>query len=212
VASQLRFHGLDPASHLIEVSPRSGEASLRTEDLLQSLEACADRLALVLLPGVQYLTGESLDLEPLVARARALKIPVGLDLAHAIGNTPLRLHDWHVDFAVWCSYKYLNGGPGAIGGCFVHERHAEDRSRPRFAGWWGHDKALRFAMGPDFEPITGAEGWQLSNPPILSAAPLLASCDLFMRAGLPRLREKSIALTDISNVVCALPRPGGSRS
>ncbi len=195
VASQLRFHGLDPASHLIEVSPRSGEASLRTEDLLQRLDACADRLALVLLPGVQYLSGEALDLEPLIARARALNIPLGLDLAHAIGNTPLRLHDWNADFAVWCSYKYLNAGPGAIGGCFVHERHAQDRSRPRFAGWWGHEKAVRFAMGPDFEPIPGAEGWQLSNPPILSTAPLLASCDLFMRAGLPRLREKSIALT-----------------
>jgi kynureninase len=195
VASQLRFHGLDPAAHLIEVSPRSGEASLRTEDLLQRLDACADRLALVLLPGVQYLSGEALDLDPLITRARALNIPVGLDLAHAIGNLPLRLHDWNADFAVWCSYKYLNAGPGAIGGCFVHERHAQDRSRPRFAGWWGHDKTLRFAMGPDFEAIAGAEGWQLSNPPILSTAPLLASCDLFMRAGLPRLREKSIALT-----------------
>ncbi|NNM62290.1 MAG: kynureninase, partial [Steroidobacteraceae bacterium] len=116
-------------------------------------------------------------------------------LAHAIGNTPLELHDWNVDFAVWCGYKYLNGGPGAIGGCFVHDRHARNIDHPRFAGWWGHDKATRFAMGPDFQPIAGAQGWQLSNPPVLSAAPLLASLDIFRRADPRRLRAKSLALS-----------------
>jgi kynureninase len=148
-----------------------------------------------LLPGVQYLTGQRLDLGPLADCARRHGAAVGFDLAHAIGNTPLALHEWQADFAVWCSYKYLNGGPGAIGGCFVHERHAQDRTLPRFAGWWGHDRATRFAMGPDFEPMPGAAGWQLSNPPILAAAPLLASLRLFERAGLDRLRSKSIALT-----------------
>lgn len=196
VVSQLQFHGLDPAQHLIEVELRPGESSLRTDDILDLIERERAHLALVLLPGVQYLTGQSLDLEPLIAAARGIGAAVGLDLAHAIGNTPLRLHDWNADFAVWCSYKYLNAGPGAIGGCFVHERHARNRSLPRFAGWWGQHKATRFDMGPDFNPIDGVEGWQLSNPPILSTAPLLASLDLFTRADRVRLRAKSILLTN----------------
>ncbi|HTV94438.1 MAG TPA: kynureninase [Steroidobacteraceae bacterium] len=195
VASQLAFHGLDPAEHLIELEPRPHEQSLRTEDILACLEREAPRLALVLWPGVQYLTGQLFDLGAICAAARAAGAAVGLDLAHAIGNVPLRLHDWNADFAVWCSYKYLNSGPGAIGGCFVHERHAAAFDLPRFAGWWGHDKARRFEMEPQFQPIAGAEGWQLSNPPVLSAAPLLASLDIFRRAGMSRLREKSIALT-----------------
>lgn len=195
VLSQLAYHGLD-ARHLIEMAPRAGEHALRTEDILEVLAREGSRLALVLWPGVQYLTGQLFDLGAVTAAARAAGAVVGLDLAHAIGNVPLRLHDWNADFAVWCSYKYLNAGPGAIGGCFVHERHALQPGLPRFAGWWGHDKARRFEMAQDFHPISGAEGWQVSNPPVLSAAPLLASLELFGRAGLARVREKSLRLTD----------------
>jgi len=195
IVSQLEFHGLNAAEHLIEVAPREGERCLRTEDLIACLEREGPRLALVLLPGVQYLTGQALDLAPLIAAARDSGANVGLDLAHAVGNIPLHLHDWDADFAVWCSYKYLNAGPGAVGGCFVHERHGERPDLPRFAGWWGHPEATRFEMGPQFTPMVGAQGWQISNPPILSSAPLLASLDVFQRAGMARLREKSIALT-----------------
>jgi kynureninase len=195
IVSQLEFRGLNAAEHLIEVEPRAGERCLRTEDLIDCIAREGRRLALVLLPGVQYLTGQSLDLAPLIDAARRAGATVGLDLAHAIGNTLLHLHDWNADFAVWCSYKYLNAGPGAIGGCFVHERHGSRLDLPRFAGWWGHDKATRFQMGPEFRPMHGAEGWQVSNPSVLSAAPLLASLEIFRRAGLERLREKSISLT-----------------
>jgi kynureninase len=195
VVSQLAFHGLNAADHLIEIEPRPGERHLRTEDVIECIEQNAAGLALVLLPSVQYLTGQCFDLPPLIGAARRAGAAVGLDLAHGIGNTPSNLHEWNVDFAVWCSYKYLNAGPGAIGGCFVHERHARRVDLPRFAGWWGHDAAMRFEMGPEFQPMAGAQGWQVSNPPVLSAAPLLASLDIFSRAGLTRLREKSIALT-----------------
>jgi kynureninase len=195
IVSQLEFHGLDAEQHLIEVEPRPGERTLRTEDLEAIIEREGGQLALVLLPGVQYLTGQSLDLSPLIAAARRVGANVGLDLAHAIGNTLLNLHDWNVDFAVWCSYKYLNAGPGAVGGCFIHERHALNANLPRFAGWWGQRKTTRFEMEPKFIPIEGAEGWQISNPPILSMAPLLASLDIFKRADIRRLREKSIFLT-----------------
>jgi kynureninase len=195
IVSQLKFHGLNAAEHLIEIEPRTGERHLRTEDVILRIEKEGAALALVLLPGVQYLTGQSLDLAPLIGAARRTGAAVGLDLAHSIGNTLLHLHEWNADFAVWCSYKYLNAGPGAIGGCFVHERHARSIELPRFAGWWGHDSATRFQMGPEFSPIVGAQGWQISNPPVLSTAPLLASLDIFQRAGMRRLREKSIALT-----------------
>jgi kynureninase len=195
VVSQLAFHGLNPAEHLIEIEPRPGERVLRTEDMVDRIDRAGASLALVLLPSVQYLTGQSFDLPPVIEAARRAGAVVGLDLAHGIGNMPSNLHDWNVDFAVWCSYKYLNAGPGAIGGCFVHERHARSAALPRFAGWWGHDPAARFQMGPDFDPIPGAQGWQISNPPVLSAAPLLASLDIFRRAGMARVREKSIALT-----------------
>ena len=195
MVSQLEFHGLNAAEHLIEIEPRAGERNLRTEDVLERIEREGPRLALVLLPGVQYLTGQLLDLKTLIAAARSVGAAAGVDLAHAIGNTPLRLHDWNCDFAVWCSYKYLNAGPGAVGGCFVHERHGRDFKRPRFAGWWGHNKAERFLYDPKFDPIEGAQGWQISNPPILSTAPLLASLEIFQRAGMPALRKKSIALT-----------------
>jgi kynureninase len=195
VESQLRFHGLDPKANLIEIAPREGERTLRTEDVISQIESLGSHLALALLPGVQYLTGQTLDLPPLIAAAQAVGAKVGVDLAHSIGNTPLRLHDWNADFAIWCSYKYLNAGPGAVGGCFVHERYAQDSTIPRFTGWWGHDKAARFLFEHDFKPIAGAEGWQLSNPPILSTAPLLASLDIFQRAGMAALHRKSLALT-----------------
>jgi kynureninase len=163
--------------------------------VIERIEREGPRLALVLLPGVQYLTGQSLELEPMIRAAHRAGAVAGVDLAHSIGNTLLSLHEWNVDFAVWCSYKYLNAGPGAIGGCFVHERHARRVDLPRFAGWWGHDPAARFDMGPEFVPIPGVQGWQISNPPVLSAAPLLASLAIFQRAGIRRLREKSIAMT-----------------
>jgi kynureninase len=195
VVSQLAFHGLNGATHLMEIEPRPGERILRTEDVIDRIEREGDALALVLLPSVQYLTGQSFDLAPVIEAARRVGAATGLDLAHGIGNTQLNLHEWNADFAVWCSYKYLNAGPGAIGGCFVHERHARSIDLPRFAGWWGHDPAVRFQMGPEFNPIPGAQGWQVSNPPVLSAAPLLASLEIFQRAGIRRLREKSVALT-----------------
>lgn len=195
VVSQLEFHGFDAEQHLLEVAPRQGERTLRTEDIVAAIEAQGASLALVLLPGVQYLTGQCLDLPPLIAAAQRVGARVGLDLAHAIGNTPLELHAWHADFAVWCSYKYLNAGPGAVGGCFVHERHAQDRALPRFAGWWGHDKAERFLFQPTFRAIAGAQGWQISNPPVLAMAPLLASLEVFAAAGMAALRTKSLLLT-----------------
>jgi kynureninase len=193
--SQLRFHGLEPREALIEVGPRHGESALRDEDLAAAIRHAGEALALVLLPGVQYLSGEALDIARLTAEAHAVGALAGWDLAHAIGNLPLSLHDWNADFAAWCSYKYLNGGPGAVGGAFVHARHGQDPALPRFAGWWGHDKAARFRMEPDFRPIPGAEGWQLSNPPVLGMAALLASLEIFMEAGIDRLREKSLSLT-----------------
>ncbi|MBL8270012.1 kynureninase [Steroidobacter sp.] len=195
VASQIRHHGLDPKTALIEIGPRAGEDTIRTEDICSLIEREGHRIATVMLAGVQYLTGQRFDIETITRCARRHGCVVGFDLAHAIGNVPLRLHDWDVDFAVWCSYKYLNSGPGAIGGCYVHERHARSLDLPRFAGWWGHDKDSRFQMPAEFRPIPGAEGWQLSNPPILAAAPLLASLPLFDSAGMDQLRAKSLRLT-----------------
>jgi kynureninase len=195
VVSQLAYHRLIVRDTLLEVAPRSGEHCIRMEDLESLLEREGQRIALVLLPGVQYRTGQAFDLARITKLARAQGCRVGFDLAHSIGNLPHALHDWGPDFACWCNYKYLNGGPGAVGGCFVHARHANAADLPRFAGWWGHDKATRFLMGPNFKVLPGAEGWQISNPPILSMAPLIAALATFREAGLPRLREKSVALT-----------------
>ncbi|WP_420457987.1 kynureninase [Neolewinella sp.] len=196
VHAQLRFHGLDPAECLIEVRPREGEAMIATEDIVAAIEAAGDTLALVLWTGVQYYSGQFFDLGRIAAAGRAVGARVGFDLAHAIGNVPLELHRWGCDFAVWCNYKYLNGGPGAPGGLFVHERHAEDESLPRFAGWWGHRESDRFAMRPEFRPEYGAAGWQVSTVPVLGLAPLLAGLPLFARAGgMQALRDRSIELT-----------------
>ena len=195
VASQIRFHGYDPADSLIEIGPRSGETNIRTEDIEALIEAEGERIALILFPGVNYYSGQAFDCDRITKAGHAKGCVVGFDMAHAAGNLPLKLHQWDVDFAAWCSYKYLNGGPGGIAGCFVNECHAHNTSLPRFAGWWGHDKETRFRMGPEFQAIASAEGWQLSNPSILALAALRASMDIFDEAGMERLRAKSERLT-----------------
>jgi kynureninase len=196
VDSQADFHGFDPKDAVIKVEPRDGEETLRHEDILEAIEEHGDELALVMLGGVNYYTGQLFDLEAITEAGHAVGATVGFDLAHAVGNAPLKLHEWGVDFAVWCHYKYLNAGPGATGGAFVHDRWAEDAELPRFAGWWGYDPQTRFEMLPDFKPMRGAGGWQLSNAPVFSMAPLKASLKLFNEAGMPALRRKSLGLTD----------------
>ena len=189
VESQARFHGFDPAETLVRVRPDG-------RDIEEVLEREGDGIALVLLPGVQFYTGAAFDVPAITRLAHGKGCTVGFDLAHAVGNLVLRLHDWDVDFAVWCTYKYLNSGPGSVGGCFVHQRHGRRLDLPRLSGWWGHDKETRFRMEPGFRPIPGAEGWQLSNPPILSLAAIRASLDVFLEAGgMEPLREKSLRLT-----------------
>jgi kynureninase len=206
-SSQIRFHGFDPATSLIELTPRPGEATIRAEDIHALLEREGHGIALVLLGGVNYATGQLFDMEGITRAGQAQGCVVGFDLAHAAGNVPLRLHEWEVDFAVWCNYKYLNGGPGCVGGCFVHERHARAFDLPRFTGWWGHDQESRFLMGPQFHPMAGAEGWQLSNPSIMSMAPLRASLEIFAEAGMQQLRHKSEPLTGYLEFL--LDRHGG---
>jgi len=194
VMSQLGWHGLDAATSFVQVAPRAGEQLLRHEDLLAEIERLGSRLALVLLPGVQYLTGQRLDIRSLAEAAHRVGAVAGFDLAHAIGNLPLALHDWNVDFAAWCSYKYLNGGPGATAGAFVHERHFDSKA-PRLSGWWGNDIESRFEMAAEFRPYRGAAGWQVSNHPLLGMVPLQASFAQFAAVGLAALRARSIALT-----------------
>src|SRR4029077_20259791 len=195
VTSQMHFHGFGPASSLIELKPRPGEECIRDEDVTSTIEREGNSIALILLGGVNYATGQAFDMAAIARSGQARGCVVGFVLAHAAGNLVLKLHEWGPDFAVWCGYKYLNGGPGCAGGCFVHERHADAWNLPRFAGWWGHDEQTRFEMGPDFQPTAGAEGWQLSNPPILALAALRASMEIFSEAGMKRLRAKSIVLT-----------------
>ncbi len=195
VKSQIRFHGFDPTTSLIELTAREGESCIRHADIADLIEREGESIALVLLSGVNYATGQVFDIAEITKAGHRMGCVVGFDLAHAVGNIPLRLHDWGPDFAVWCSYKYLNGGPGCVAGCFVHARHAEWKERPRFAGWWGHEEKTRFQMGPEFHAMAGAEGWQLSNPPILALAPLRASMEIFSEAGMERLRAKSVSLT-----------------
>jgi kynureninase len=194
VASQIAWHGYDPATSLVQVAPRTGEHLLRHEDLVAGIARQGERLALVLLPGVQYLTGQRLDIATLAAAAHGVGALAGFDLAHAIGNLPLALHDWNADFAAWCSYKYLNGGPGATAGAFVHERHFGS-GRPRLAGWWGNDLDTRFEMAEPFRPYRGAAGWQVSNHPLLGMVPLQASFAQFAAVGMAALRARSVALT-----------------
>jgi kynureninase len=194
VESQIRFHGFDPANALIELEADEANGIISPAAIERVLAEHGSRIALVMLPGVQYRNGQAFDLKTITELGHKHGCVVGFDLAHAVGNLSLQLHNSGADFAIWCSYKYLNSGPGAVGGAFVHERHAS-AVLPRFAGWWGHDKATRFQMGPEFVPTPGADGWQLSNPPILALAPLRVSLEIFRRAGMSALRGKSLQLT-----------------
>lgn len=193
--SQVKHHGLNPQDAIIQLFPREGEHTLRTEDVLKAIAEAGDSLALVMIGGVNYYTGQYFDIPTITKAGHDVGAKVGWDLAHAAGNIPMRLHDWDVDFAAWCSYKYLNSGPGSVSGIFVHERHCKNPDIVRFAGWWGHNKERRFLMEPEFDPIPTAESWQLSNAPVLAMAVHKASLDIFMEAGIDRLRQKSVGLT-----------------
>lgn len=208
--SQIRHHGHDPERGMLTVTPRTGEHTIRTEDVTAQLKEHGAEIAVVLMNGVNFLTGQWYDMEHITRTAHEQGCLVGWDLAHAAGNVPLRLHDWQVDFAIWCSYKYLNSGPGAVAGCFVHERHGTNLDLPRLAGWWGNDPATRFQMHlqPRFNPRPGADGWQISNPPILAMAPLRAALDLFDEAGMVALRAKSERLTGYLEFLLRLLPPG----
>jgi len=195
VESQLKFHGYDPKDALIYWKPRKGEDLLRTEDLKKIVDEQGDEIAMFLIGGVNYYTGQVLDLKEIAKIGHKKNIKVGIDLAHGAGNIQPNLHQANVDFAAWCTYKYLNSGPGSLGGLFVHEKYANDKDLNRFAGWWSHNKETRFNMRKDFDVLPGAEGWQLSNPPILSMAAIRASLDIFKDVGMEKLRKKSIALT-----------------
>ncbi|HEY3664049.1 MAG TPA: kynureninase [Chthoniobacterales bacterium] len=198
VKSQITHHGFEPNDSLLLAQPREGEQTLRQEDIEALIEKHGDEIALVLFAGVNFFTGQLFDIAEITAAAQKRGCAVGIDLAHAAGNVPLHLHDWNVDFAVWCSYKYLNSGPGAVAGAFVHERHATNPDLPRLAGWWGNDPATRFRMQlePEFVPVLSADSWQLSNPPILAMAPLRTSFAIFDEAGgMDALRAKSLRLT-----------------
>jgi kynureninase len=198
IKTQIAHHGLNPREALVLARPRNGEFAIQTEDIVDLIEKHANQLAIVMFAGVNFFTGQLFEIERITAAAQAGGIVVGFDLAHAVGNAPLKLHDWNVDFAVWCSYKYLNAGPGAVAGAFLHERHATNTKLPRFAGWFGNDPNTRFRLHlePEFVPVPSADGWQISNPPIFSMAPLRASLAVFDDAGgMEPLRAKSIRLT-----------------
>ena len=193
--TQVRFHGLDPQEHLVEIAPREEEHLIREEDIIEKINELGDELALVMIGGVNYYTGQLFDMKLITDAGHAVGANVGFDLAHAAGNINLKLHDWGVDFAAWCSYKYMNSSPGGVSGIFVHERHANKPELPRFAGWWGYDKETRFMMEPGFVPMEGAEGWQLSNAPVLAMAAHLASLEIFHEAGMDRIGAKRDVLT-----------------
>jgi kynureninase len=199
--SQIRFHGLDLETDLVEVSPRPGEQLINEEDLLAKIAELGDELALIMIGGVNYYTGQLFDMEKITKAGHAVGAIVGFDLAHAAGNINLKLHDWNVDFAAWCGYKYLNSSPGGVSGLFVHERHANKPELPRFAGWWGHDKDSRFLMEQGFKPMKGAEGWQLSNAPVIGMAAHLASLEIFQEAGMQRIGEKRDKITSFLEFV-----------
>lgn len=196
VQQQARFHGFDPEDAIIQLYPREGEHTLRTEDIIAKIELHSEDLALVMIGGVNYYTGQLFDMENIVDAGHSVGAMVGFDLAHAAGNVILKLHDWGVDFATWCSYKYLNSSPGGISGVFIHEKYANSPEIPRFAGWWGNDEKDRFLMDKKFVPQRGAAGWQMSNAPILTMAAHWASLEIFMKAGMQNLRAKSIELTN----------------
>jgi kynureninase len=201
--SQVRFHGLDPEKTIIELKPREKEYNLRHEDILASIEKNKKELALVMIGGVNYYTGQAFDINQITKAAHKAGAIAGFDLAHAAGNIELKLNAWKVDFAVWCTYKYLNSGPGGVGGLFVNEKYAVAKDIPRFAGWWGHNEKERFLMKKGFKPVAGAEGWQLSNAPVLSMASLKASLDLFQEAGMNAIVKKSKSLTGfLEHLIC----------
>ena len=193
--TQVRFHGLEPQEHLVEIAPREEEHLIREEDIIEKINELGDELALVMIGGVNYYTGQLFDMKLITDAGHAVGANVGFDLAHAAGNINLKLHDWGVDFAAWCSYKYMNSSPGGVSGIFVHDRHANKPELPRFAGWWGYDKETRFMMEPGFVPMEGAEGWQLSNAPVLAMAAHLASLEIFHEAGMDRIGAKRDVLT-----------------
>ncbi|MEC8915830.1 MAG: kynureninase [Candidatus Neomarinimicrobiota bacterium] len=194
IKSQIKFHGFDPQDTLIELSPRKGETTLRTKDILAAVKDVNEELATVILGGVNYYTGQAFDMQSITKAGHKVGAFVGFDLAHGAGNLELNLHNWGVDFAAWCSYKYLCAGPGSPAGIFIHKTH-HDWTGPRFTGWWGHNKNTRFEMGPDFDPIQTAEGWQISNAPVMGMAPLLAAMEIFDEAGMAAIRLKSEKLT-----------------
>lgn len=195
VRSQAALHGFDPDESVIRLRPRPREDTLRTADVLDVLDAEGDRIALLMLGGVNFLTGELMDIPAITAAGRRVGAVVGWDLAHAVGNVPLALSEWGVDWAAWCHYKYVNSGPGAVAGAFVHRRHLADRTLPKLQGWWSSNETTRFAMAPVVDPVDTADAWQLSNPPILAMAPVLASLQIFDEVGMVALRERSVRLT-----------------
>lgn len=195
VTSQIKYHGYDPEDALLELKARPGEACIRMEDIEAVIKAQGETIALIMIGNTNYYTGQLFDMKSITRLGHSQGCKVGFDCAHGAGNVPLLLHESGADFAVWCSYKYLNSGPGSLAGCFVHERHHRDRELPRFAGWWGHNKTTRFGMRDGFDPIPTVEAWQLSNPPILSMAAVWAALQIFEEAGMAALRRKSIKLT-----------------
>jgi kynureninase len=199
--SQLKFHGFNPSDALIEISPRKGDFHIHEEDIFEAIEKNKDSLALIMIGGVNYFTGQVFDMKEITKVGQAVGAIVGFDLAHAAGNIDLKLHDWGVDFAAWCSYKYLNSGPGSVAGAFVHEKHLKNTGLPMFAGWWGHDKKTRFLMDSQFIPMETAERWQMSNAPVFSMAACNASLNIFDEVGMQKLIDKSEKLTSYLEVV-----------
>ena len=193
--SQVKFHGFDPEQAIVEVHPREGESTIRNDDIIAKINECGNELALVMIGGVNYFTGQVFDIPRITSAGQTVGAKVGWDLAHAAGNVILKLHDWNVDFAAWCTYKYLNSGPGGVSGIFVHHRHVTNKNLPRFAGWWGHDKETRFLMEKGFDPMSTAESWQLSNAPVLSMAAHLSALTIFDDVGMEKLRNKTIRLS-----------------